>query len=352
MTTAHNGSSGTGHAAGAPLKIGIMSFAHLHGAGYASLLADRPDIELRAADENAERGKPIADNFGIPFTGSYAELLDWRPDGIIVCSENAGHRALVEQAAAAGAHVLCEKPLATSLADGRAMIDACDKAGVTLMTAFPVRFAAAVAGVERLAREGALGRIHGIAGTNAGTMPGGWFVDPELAGGGAVMDHTVHVADLMRWILGSEAVEVYAQVNSLLYPDLPVETAGTLAVTFADGTVATIDCSWSRPKAYPTWGGVTLDLVGEEGTASVDAFAETITSYSDGPSRTGGQDVRWLSYGSNPDAGMLAEFVAAIREGRPGSPSGWDGYRATEIAFAAYKSVETGQPVRLPLDVT
>jgi predicted dehydrogenase len=327
-----------------------MSFAHLHGAGYASLLAGRPDVELRVADENAERGKPIADRLGVPFTASYAELLAWQPDGVIVCSENAGHRVLVEQAAAAGANVLCEKPLATSLADGRAMLDACEAAGVMLMTAFPVRFASPIVALERLVRQGGLGKVHGVAGTNAGGMPGGWFVDPELAGGGAVMDHTVHVADLMRWILGTEAVEVYAQVNRLLYPDLPVETAGTIAVTFADGTVATIDCSWSRPKSYPTWGGVTLEFVGEAGIVSTDAFAQKFNAYVDGPGRTGSQDVRWVPWGSNADDGLLAEFLAAIREGRPGKPDGWDGYRATEIAFGAYRSVETGQPVRLPLD--
>jgi predicted dehydrogenase len=333
-----------------PLKVGILSFAHLHGAGYASLLAGRSDIELRVADEDAQRGKRIADQHGVPFVPSYAELLDWGLDAAVICSENAGHRVLTEQAAAAGAHVLCEKPLATSLADGRAMIAACEAAGVRLMTAFPVRFSLPIARLERLARDGQLGRIHGVAGTNPGTMPGGWFVDPELAGGGAVMDHTVHVADLLRWILGCEAVEVYAQTNRILYPDLPVETAGNIAVTFADGTVATIDCSWSRPKSFTTWGGVTLELVGDDGVATADAFAQTLTSYHDGPGRTGGQDVAQVPWGSSADAGMLEEFLAAIREDRAPSPDGWDGYRATEIAFAAYQSMETGQPVRLPLD--
>jgi predicted dehydrogenase len=333
-----------------PVKIGILSFAHLHGAGYAAALVGRDDIELRAADENAERGKAIADRLGIPFTSSYDELLAWQPDGVIVCSENAGHRVLVEKAAAAGAHVLCEKPLATSLADGRAMIEACEAAGVNLMTAFPVRFATPIAGLEQLVRKGTLGRVHAVAGTNPGTMPGGWFVDPQLAGGGAVMDHTVHVADLLRWILDSEAVEVYAQTNSILYPDLPVETAGTIAVTFANGTVATIDCSWSKPKSYPTWGGVTLEFVGEDGVASADAFGQTINSYYDGPGRAGGQDVSWPAWGANPDAGLLAEFVAGIREGRAPHPDGWDGYRATEIAFAAYESAKSGQPVKLPLE--
>lgn len=334
-----------------PVKIGILSFAHGHGAGYTSVLAGIPGVELRAADENAERGKPLADRFGIPFTTSYDELLEWGPDGVVVCSENAGHRALVEKAAAAGAHVLCEKPLATSLADGKAMIDACDAAGVHLMTAFPVRFAQPIAGLERIVRSGGLGRIHAVAGTNPGTMPGGWFVDPTLAGGGAVMDHTVHVADLLRWMLDSEAVEVYAQHNRILYPDLPVETAGTIVVTFADGTVATIDCSWSRPRSYPTWGGVTMQLVGEDGVASADAFGQTFNSYYDGPGREGPQSVSWTPWGANADAGLVEAFVAGIREGTAPHPNGWDGYRATEIAFAAYKSAETGQPVKLPLEV-
>lgn len=334
------------------LKLGILSFAHLHAAGYASVLADRPDVELRVADEDPERARQWAERFGVPDAGSYEALLDWGPDGVVVCSENARHRPLVELAARAGAHVLCEKPLATSLADGRAMIEACERAGVHLMTAFPVRFAAPIEAFAARLREGALGAIHGVEGVNYGTMPGRahpWFIDPELAGGGAVMDHTVHVADLLRWMLDSEAVEVYAQTNRLLYPDVQVETAGLLVVTFANGVVATIDCSWSRPYAYPTWGTVRLEMVGDKGVASVDAFRPTMAVYSDGPGRDGPKEAGWLPLGSNPDAGMLEEFLTSIREERPPRPDGWDGYRATEIAFAAYRSAETGRPVRLPL---
>ena len=334
------------------LKLGILSFAHLHGAGYLSLLAGRSDVEVRVSDIDAERGQKIASSFGVEFVPSYDELLAWEPAGAIVCSENSVHRSLTEKAAAAGAHVLCEKPLATSLADGQAMIKACEAAGVNLMTAFPMRFSAPVRGVESVVREGRLGKIYGVAGTNPGQMPGmahPWFVDPELAGGGSMMDHTVHVADLLRWILDSEATSVYAQTNKLMYPDLPVETAGTLAVTFENGTVATIDCSWSRPESYPTWGGVTLELVGENGIASMDAFRQTYASFSDGPGRQGPHEVRWNGWGSNADAGMLDEFISSIREGRAPRPNGWDGYRATEIAMGGYKSVESGQPVALPL---
>lgn len=332
------------------MRLGIMSFAHLHGVGYASLVADRPDIEVRAADEDPDRGKRIAEEAGVAFAGTYEDLLAWEPDAVFVCSENSKHAALTELAASAGAHVLTEKPLATSLDDGRTMIEACERAGVSLMTAFPMRFSLPVQGLRKVVRDGGLGRIYGAAGTNPGKMPGGtnpWFVDPELAGGGSVMDHTVHVADLLRWILESEAVEVYAQSNRLLYPDLPVETAGTVAVTFADGTVATIDCSWSRPASYPTWGGVTLQIVGESGIAAADANAATLASYYDGPQRQGPSDVRWLGWGPDANAAMLEEFLTSIEQGRRPRPDGWDGYRATEIALAAYRSIESGQPVPL-----
>lgn len=333
-----------------PLKIGVLSFAHLHAAGFTAGLVHRPDVELRIADEDAERGQRFADQFGVPFAASYDALLDWQPDAVVVCSENAGHRKLVELAASAGAHVLCEKPLSTSLSDGRLMLEACERAGVQLMTAFPMRFAAPITAFEASVRGGALGTICGAEGINFGTMPGGWFVDPQLAGGGSVMDHTVHIADLLRWILGSEAVEVYAQTNRLLYSELPVETAGLIAVTFADGTAATIDCSWSRPRSYPTWGAVKLELVGEKGIGSVDATRQKVALYSDGPDRGGPYEAQWLPAGGDATRGMLDEFVSAIREGRTPRPDGWDGYRATEIAIAAYRSAESGQPVQLPLE--
>ncbi|HEY6739449.1 MAG TPA: Gfo/Idh/MocA family oxidoreductase, partial [Actinopolymorphaceae bacterium] len=140
--------------------------------------------------------------------------------------------------------------------------------------------------------------------------------------------------------------------NKLLYPRMEVETAGTLVVTFDNGTVATIDCSWSKPQSYPTWGTVTLEFVGENGVVSVDAFGQTIDSYYDGPNRGGEQNVAWLPWGGNADVGMIEEFLSAIRERRAPTPSGLDGLRATEIAFAAYRSVAAGQPVPVSTDAT
>ena len=171
-----------------------------------------------------------------------------------------------------------------------------------------------------------------------------WFVDKELAGGGSVFDHTVHLADILRWYLGSEVVEVYAQTNRIIHRDeVEVETGGLLMLTFADGTFASIDCSWSRPLNYPTWGGLTFDLICENGVVKVDAFSQNLVSYSNS------QAASWIPWGSDSDQAMIAEFLSAIGGKRAPQVTGYDGYKALEVALAAYRSAELGQPVTLPL---
>jgi predicted dehydrogenase len=329
------------------MRLGILSFAHLHAESYIQNLRNIPDVELIGiADDDIERGRHEAEKFGARLFPSYAHLLAEKPDGVLVCSENAHHAALVEMAATAGVHVMCEKPLMTKLEDGMSMIDTCERAGVNLMTAFPMRFNVPVIEVKQLVDSGRLGRLYGFNTTNQGSCPGRWFVDKALAGGGAMMDHTVHVADLLRWILQSEAVEVYAQNNKILYSDEgDVDTGGLVMITFANGVFATIDCSWSRPRYYPVWGNVKLDVVGEGGLVTVNAFNQVINVYSDQTKRHTA-----AYWGSDADQAMVSEFVTSIRENRAPAVTGYDGYRAAEIALAAYRSAETGQPVRLPLE--
>ncbi len=332
-----------------PLRIGIMSFAHLHAESYAHQLKTLPDIEfIGIADDDLERGRHFSNMYDVPFFESYEALLAQYPDGVIVTSENVRHRPLVELAAAAGAHVMCEKPLATTLEDGRAMLQACEDAGVILMTAFPMRFSAPILEIKSLLDQGGLGRVLAVNSVNQGQMPKryrDWFVDKDLAGGGSVFDHTVHLADVLRWYLQDEVVEVYAQTNRIMHRDaVEVETGGLLLLTFADGTFASIDCSWSRPMNYPTWGGLALQLIGQKGVMHVDAFSQNIEAYShtDLPA--------WLPWLSDPDGAMIQEFVSAIREKRAPRVTGYDGFKAMEVALAAYRSAELGQPVSLPLN--
>ncbi|HFQ95112.1 MAG TPA: Gfo/Idh/MocA family oxidoreductase, partial [Anaerolineae bacterium] len=155
-----------------PLRIGIMSFAHLHAESYAHQLKALPDIDfIGIADDDLERGQRFAQRYDVPFFESYDALLAQQPDGVIVCSENARHRPLVEQAAAAGVHVMCEKPLATTLEDGRAMLRACEDAGVLLMTAFPMRFSAPLLEIKTLLDQEGLGRVLAVNSVNQGQMP-------------------------------------------------------------------------------------------------------------------------------------------------------------------------------------
>jgi predicted dehydrogenase len=332
-----------------------MSFAHLHAEGYIHNLRAVPAVEMIGfADTDADRGQHFSELYDTPWFKSYELLLAEKPDGVIICSENANHRHLAEMAAAAGAHVLSEKPLATTLEDAQAMIDACRLAGVQLMTAFPMRFSAPIIEIRRLVESGELGRLYGCSTTNQGQLPRlhsayprDWFVDKQLAGGGAAADHTVHVADLLRWFLGCEVVEVYAALNSIFYSDedLGVETGGLVMLTFENGTFATIDCSWSKPPNYPTWGGLTMELVGENGLATVDAFKQVMPVFARGAARP------YLAYwGSDANQGLINEFVSAIRDARAPSVSGYDGYKAVEIVQAVYRSAESGQPIKLPLE--
>jgi predicted dehydrogenase len=330
------------------LRIGVMSLAHLHALSYIGLLAGRPDVELGVTDPDAGQrppgesgGRALAERLGVTrYFDTYRELLDWGPDGVVVCSENSRHRELTELAAAAGAHVLCEKPMATTVDDGEAMVAACAAAGVHLMVAYPVRFSRQFRALQ--ATLPALGRVVAATGTNNGKLPTAraWFADPVLAGGGAMMDHTVHLADLFDCLFdGAEAESVQAVANRMIYGGARVETGGLVSLRYPGGVVATIDCSWSVPEHYPTWGGLTLRLVGEDGIADMDAFAQAVHGFSEAtraPLR--------LDFGAGGDGPMLDEFVSAIRDGRRPQPDGESGLRSLRIVARAYESVRTGEP--------
>lgn len=336
------------------MRVAVLSFAHVHAATYLTLLRDRDDVELVAADPDAppgdpDRGRALAERLAVPYAESWDEVFAQPLDAAIVTSENARHRRLVERAAAAGAHVLCEKPLATTEADARAVIDACARAGVGLMTAYPVRFGSAFAALHRAVSDGSLGRPVSVHGANNGSNPARsspWFGSRDLAGGGAMMDHTVHIADLLDVLLdGEQAAEVYAQANTVLDADLglDVETAGLVTIRYPGGTVAAIDCSWSHPKNHPTWGGLTLTCVGERAIVELDAFPRLLDGFDTTTARA-----RWESGGDDLDAAMLDAFLDAARTGRRPTPDGEAGLRSLRVVLAAYESLRIGQPVALP----
>ncbi len=330
------------------MRIGIMSFAHLHAEGYINNLRRAPGVEMIGfSDTDAERGRHYAQVFNTRWFPTHEALLAEQPDGVVVCSENARHRELVEMAAQAKAHVLCEKPIEVTLEEAEAMRAACTANSVHFMTAFPVRFMQPVREVKAAVNRGDLGRIYAVNGINHAEIPRAhraWFAQKELAGGGAVMDHVVHLADMFRWYFGCEVAEVYAEVDNLFYPgEVDVDTAGIVLLTMENGVFTSIDCSWSRPTFYPRWGHYKFEIVGENGFAVVDALSEYITVYS----RNAPRNPMWVNWGADSNQGLINEFVASIREGREPAVTWRDGYEALRVALACYESAETGQPVTL-----
>ena len=324
------------------MRAGIFGVGHVHSESYVENLRRSPGVELVGVSERdpAMLADWTARHDAVGFA-SDAELISAGVDFGIVCSPTNSHLRSVELMAASGVHVLCEKPLATNAADAQTIVDVCTAAGVKLMTAFPMRFSPALASGAEWISEGRIGEVLAITGTNRGHLPTGyapWFADLELAGGGAVMDHTVHLADVMRWWLGDEPDEVYAETNKILHPEVAVETGGLVTLGFSEGVFATIDCSWSRPDNYPTWGGLEIEVVGTEGVFTVDAFAQRFDLWSRG-------NTSWVDWGTDTNQLMIDHFAGAVRGDHPLAVTGFDGLRATEVALAAYRSAEAGQPV-------
>jgi predicted dehydrogenase len=325
-------------------RVGVVGLAHVHAAAYADVLAALDDVEFVGASEpDASLRSRWADESGLPAFPEHGALIDAGIDAAIISTATNEHRPVVEQLAGRGIHVLCEKPLATTREDAQAIVRACDVAGVLLMTAFPMRFSLPMIEGAAWINEDRIGSVLAFTGTNNGCIPtdhAAWFADPVAAGGGAVMDHTVHLVDIMRWWLRSEPTEIFAETNQVLHPGAEVETGGILTVTFDNGVIATIDCSWSRPTGYPTWGGLSIEAVGTDGVFAVDPFAERLEMWSQGTAT-------WVDWGADPNLAMIDHFIGAVQGEHRLLVTGVDGLRATEAALAAYRSAEIGQPVRL-----
>jgi predicted dehydrogenase len=325
------------------VRVGMVSFAHVHSPPYAAVLNDLDIADfVGITDEDADRGTEAAERFGVRFFDSADSLFD-EVEAVVVCSENRNHARDVIPALQSGVHVLCEKPISTTVEDARAMIRASEISGRQLRTAFPVRYLPSVVRAREVVRGGSLGRVLAVNGTNHGQIPGGWFLDPELAGGGAVMDHTVHLADVLRWMLDVEVKSVYAEVDSFFgageTDDAAILTLELEGGPIADGTFATIDPSWSRGDGYPTWGDVTLRIAGTSGVLDVDPFARPLRTF-DHEAGT----PAWSYTGEDMNALMLADFLRGVAEDDPAGASGLDGLRTLEIVLAAYRSGEDHEP--------
>lgn len=321
------------------LRVGLLTCAHLHVWAYVASLKDHPAAELVGIwDHDRPRAEAFSTRAGVPIFESREALLE-AVDAVGIVSENTMHAELGIEACERGRHVLCEKPLVVDEDEGRRLLQAAQDADVRLMTAFPCRFSPAYQRLKERVRAREIGVVRGICATNRGRCPKGWFVQENLSGGGAMIDHVVHVADLLIDLLGEEPTEVQAQIGSNMYSESWDDTA-MLTLSFPSGVFATLDSSWSRPSSYKTWGDVTMNVVGDGGVIELDMFGPAADHFHEGaPSHS------VAPYGSNLDRLMIDEFVAACLEGRPALTDGEAGFKAARVAIAGYRSARESPPV-------
>ncbi len=330
------------------MRVGIMSFAHVHADDFASNLIANKDIDFVGfSDSDLERGQAAGKQYNIKHFTSHEELLAQNLDAVIICSENSRHLQDVKLAANAGVHILCEKPVEVSLEAAQEIAKLVKDKNLKFMTAFPMRFDPSIVKIKDMLEQNQLGSLYAVNGINHAQIPRrhrAWFADKSLAGGGAVMDHTVHIVDLLRWFTGSEVSTVYAEIENPFVKDADIDTAGLVSLEFNNGLIATIDASWSRPEAaYPTWGHLKMELIAEKGTVEVDAFAQHLNQYS----KKSDINANWIGWGSDSTKTMMANFFDSIKEDREAAISFNDGYQALKVALAAYESARTASVINL-----
>ena len=200
-----------------------------------------------------------------------------RIDAVYVASPNHAHRPLVEAAASAGIPVLCEKPMAATMADARAMVAACERAGVVYATAFDQRFHPAHRHIATLMRGGDLGTVTAVrivycCWVGRGFQGDNWRIDPARAGGGALIDLAPHGLDLASVLLGERLTEVAAIGQSRVH-DYAVEDGALLMARTDAGTLVQLHVAYNCPEVFPRR---RLEIVGTEAhIAATDTMGQT-----------------------------------------------------------------------------
>lgn len=297
---------------------------------------------------------------GIEGYGDYRELLKReKPDLVAVAAPSGLHASIALDCIRRGCHVIIEKPVALSLADARAIEKKGQAAGVTVAVCHQNRFNKAIQKVRMAIEEGKFGQLlYGTAQIrwNRGReyyaqapWRGTWEQD-----GGALMNQCIHNIDLLRWLMGDGAEEVFAYTDRLIHPYIQAEDFGAALVRFRDHAFGLIE---GTTAVYPRSLEETLCFFGSKGTVkiggkSVNRLEEWRLSENTEEAQAVKEEFseeppNVYGYGHTP---FYRDVTEAIRQGRPPYVDASDGTRALELVLAAYRSSALGRPVSLPLE--
>jgi UDP-N-acetyl-2-amino-2-deoxyglucuronate dehydrogenase len=341
--------------------VGCGLIARFH----ARAIADVPDTKVVAlVSRSAANARKLADEQGLAgdvYTDLAPVLARRDVHVVIITTPSGAHLEPAVAAAAAGKHVVVEKPLEITTDRCDRIIDACDRHGVQLCTIFPSRFADANQAVKKAVDAGRFGRLTLGETTCKWWRPqsyydeGGWKGTQALDGGGALMNQAIHNVDLLAWLMGP-VTHVCGLTATLAHERIEVEDTAVACLRFASGALGVIEATTSVHPGLPK----TVAVHGDRGTAVIeqeDVLRWEITPETDEDRQIKArfaQKVGASGGASNPaaishvgHARQLADFVRAIRTGGAPLVDGREGRRAVEIILAVYDSMATGQTVRL-----
>jgi UDP-N-acetylglucosamine 3-dehydrogenase len=335
---------------------GIAQFAHIHN------LFRNPRVRVVAvADIDLAKAKATAEQWGIgAYYQDYHDLLAHpEVEAVSVTTWPTAHAGPVIAAADLGKHVLCEKPIATTLEDADAMVAAAERAGIKLAMGYQPQFGRVWPTVKKLLDEEVCGRVLGMS--VIGLNPSGhrvpWFLQKAHAGGGILMDWGIYTAYFIQWLLGpvesvfgvKETFRKEVKVGETLLTDVDVEDTVTATIRFKSGAMGTWYTCWAVAGSHSS-----TSIDGSDGSILLRSGVEGIGVYTNRVSQPDYlKGWRQLPVVEMPlqdqHYGKLAHLVDAVLDDTPLVQTGAAGRDALELVLAIYRSAETGLPVRLPL---
>ncbi|MBX9624674.1 MAG: Gfo/Idh/MocA family oxidoreductase [Gemmataceae bacterium] len=342
--------------------VGCGMIARFHARAVSEIPAARVAALVSRTPANAHK---LLEETGTPpcpvFTSVEEAVKAPGVDAVVITTPSGAHLEPALAAAAAGKHVVVEKPLEVTGPRCRQVIDACDRAGVKLCTIFPSRFGDANRALKAAVEGGKFGRL--TLGETACKWwrsqayydDGGWKGTQALDGGGALMNQAIHNVDLLLWLMGP-ATHVAGFTATLAHDRIEVEDAAVAVVRFAGGALGTIRATTSVHPGYPK----TIAVHGDRGSAEVeqddilrwdftpgtDADRAVKERFAAKTAASGGAaDPKAISHEGHRR--QLADFVEAVRNDRPPAVDGREGKRAVDLICAIYESTRTGRVVEL-----
>lgn len=290
----------------------------------------------------------------------YKEMLTIeKPELVAIATESGKHAPIALDCIEAGCNVIIEKPIALSLKDADAIIEAAERKGVKVCACHQNRFNKSVQQIRKAVEKHRFGRMF------YGTAHIRWCRDHEYydraswrgtweQDGGALMNQCIHNIDLLRWMLGDDIVEVVGMTDRLNHPYIEAEDLGIALVRFANGSYGIIE---GTTDIYPKNLEETLYLFGEKGTVKAGGqsvniieewrFADMLDDPEEVKARFNENPPNVYGFGHTP---LYADVIDAINNNRQPYVDAKAGRRALELVLAIYKSAQTGQAVKLPLE--